>query len=154
MRWPRSQPPAACRGARATGVRSSPGRPRVAQMARRPEPPVDDMPGNDGPRPERRAAFRLGLTAEMKAAALLLAKGYRIVARRWRSPVGEIDLVARRGRVLVFVEVKARGQFDDAAESVTPRQRRRIVAGANAWLARHQRDATRDIRFDVVLVAP
>lgn len=118
-------------------------------MARRPEPPADS-----GPRPERRAAFRLGLTAEVKAAALLLAKGYRIVARRWRSPVGEIDLVARRGRALVFVEVKARGRFDDAAESVTPRQRRRIIAGANAWLAKHQRDANCEIRFDVVLVAP
>lgn len=120
-------------------------------MARRPEPPAR-MSGDSAP--ERRAAFRLGLTAEVKAAALLLAKGYRIVARRWRSPVGEIDLVARRGRVLVFVEVKARGRLDDAAESVTPRQRRRIVAGAHAWLASHQRDVTRDIRFDVVLVAP
>jgi putative endonuclease len=122
-------------------------------MARRSEPSAG-LSENGGPRPERRAAFRLGLTAEVKAAALLLAKGYRIVARRWRSPVGEIDLVARRGRVLVFVEVKARGRLDDAAESVTPRQRRRIVAGANAWLASHQGDATRDIRFDVVLVAP
>src|SRR5258707_1887535 len=106
------------------------------------------------PRPERRAAFRLGLTAETRAAALLLMKGYRIVARRWRSPVGEIDLVVRRGRVLVFVEVKARGHFDDAAESVTPRQRRRIVAGANAWLASHPRDAACDLRFDAVLVVP
>jgi putative endonuclease len=120
----------------------------MAPMARRPEPL------ESGPCPERRAAFRLGLTAEIKAAALLMAKGYRIVARRWRSPVGEIDLVARRGRVLVFVEVKARDRLDDAAESVTPRQRHRIVAGANAWLARHQGDANCDIRFDVVLVAP
>ncbi len=122
-------------------------------MARRPESPAG-IPGESGPRPERRAAFRLGLTAEVKAAALLMAKGYHIVARRWRSPVGEIDLVVRRGRVLVFVEVKARASFDDAAESVTPRQRRRIVAGANAWLAKHPGDVTRDIRFDVVLVAP
>jgi len=122
-------------------------------MTRRPES-SSDTSEDEGPRPERRAAFRLGLTAEVKAAALLLAKGYRIVARRWRSPVGEIDLVARRGRALVFVEVKARGRFDDAAESVTPRQRRRIVAGANAWLAKHPDDVTRDIRFDVVLVAP
>jgi putative endonuclease len=106
------------------------------------------------PHPERQVAFRLGLSAETRAAALLLAKGYRIVARRWRSPVGEVDLVARRGRVLAFVEVKARGRFDDAAEAVTERQRRRIAAAAAAWLASHPRDADRDVRFDAVLVAP
>ena len=106
------------------------------------------------PRPERQVAFRLGLSAESRAAALLLAKGYRIVARRWRSPVGEIDLVVRRGHLLVFVEVKARGRFDDAAEAVTERQRRRIVAAAEAWLASHADDLACDIRFDAVLVAP
>jgi putative endonuclease len=111
-------------------------------------------PDAELPRPERQVAFRLGLSAETRAAALLLAKGYRIVARRWRSPVGEIDLVVRRGRVLVFVEVKARVRFDDAAEAVTPRQQRRIAGAAAAWLASHADDANRDIRFDVVLVAP
>src|SRR5215203_983329 len=110
-------------------------------------------PGREA-RPERRVAFRLGLSAETRAAALLLAKGFRIVARRWRSPVGEIDLVVRRGRLLVFVEVKARGVLDDAAEAVTPRQQRRISAAARAWLARHAEDLDRDIRFDAVLVAP
>lgn len=115
--------------------------------------PVEQA-GPIGPRPERRAAFRLGVSAETRAAALLLMKGYRIVARRWRSPVGEIDLVARRGRTLVFVEVKARANMDDAAESVTPRQRRRIVAGAEAWLASHPDDARRGVRFDAILVVP
>jgi putative endonuclease len=108
----------------------------------------------DAPRPERQAAFRLGLSAETRAAALLLAKGYRIVARRWRSPVGEIDLVARRGRLVVFVEVKARARLDDAAEAVTPRQQRRITAAAQAWLANHDEDAGCELRFDAILVAP
>src|SRR5687767_12823599 len=89
------------------------------------------------PRPERQAAFRLGVSAETRAAALLLAKGYRIVARRWKSPVGEIDIVARRRGTLVFVEVKARDQLDAAAEALTLRQRARIIAAARAWLARH-----------------
>jgi putative endonuclease len=106
------------------------------------------------PRPERQLAFRLGLSAETRAAALLVVKGYRIAARRWKTPVGEIDLVVRRGRLLVFVEVKARGGIDDAAEAVTERQRRRIVAAARAWLARHPGDHDRHIRFDAVLVAP
>jgi putative endonuclease len=122
------------------------------------------MPGPTGPkppsttplapRPERQVAFRLGLSAESRAAAFLIAKGYRIVARRWRSPVGEIDIVARRRGTLVFVEVKARERFDDAAEAVIGRQQRRIIAAAEAWLASHPDDINSDMRFDVVLVAP
>jgi putative endonuclease len=104
--------------------------------------------------PERRAAFRTGLSAESRAAALLIAKGFRILARRWKSPVGEIDIVARRRTLLVFVEVKARGNLDEAAESVTLRQRRRIAAAAEAWLATYPDDRVKDIRFDAVLVAP
>jgi putative endonuclease len=119
---------------------------------------IDRLRGRPSPgreaRPERQFAFRRGLSAETRAAALLLAKGFRIVARRWRSPVGEIDLIVRRGRLLVFVEVKARHQLDDAAEAVTMRQQRRIAAAAAAWLASHADDRDRDLRFDAVLVAP
>ena len=67
------------------------------------------------------AAFRLGLSAESRAAMFLIAKGYRILARRFKTPFGEIDIVARRRRALVFVEVKARGRADEAAEAVTER---------------------------------
>src|SRR5215471_11013098 len=90
-----------------------------------------------GPRPERQAAFRFGISAESRAAAFLIAKGFRILARRWRSPVGEIDIVARRRHLLVFVEVKARERLDDAAWSVTERQRARIAAAAEVWLAQN-----------------
>ena len=106
------------------------------------------------PRPERQAAFRVGISAESRAAALLVAKGFRILARRWRSPLGEIDIVARRRRLLVFVEVKARPTIDEAAESVNVRQRRRIAAAAEIWLAANPDDSIRDIRFDAILVAP
>jgi putative endonuclease len=106
------------------------------------------------PRPERLAAFRLGISAESRAALLLIAKAYRIVARRWKTPFGEIDIVARRRRDLVFVEVKAREQFDDAAEAVTERSRQRIVAAAEMWLAHRPQDAQCAIRFDVILVVP
>lgn len=106
------------------------------------------------PRPERVAAFRVGISAESRAAAFLMVKGFRILARRWKSPVGEIDIIARRGRLLVFVEVKARARLDDAAESVTGRQQRRIAAAAEAWLASHPDADIRDIRFDAILVAP
>ena len=116
---------------------------------RRPRPLSDRSP-----RPERQVAFRTGLSAESRAAALLIAKGFRILARRWRSPVGEIDIVARRRRLLVFVEVKARERLDDAAWSVTERQRGRIIAAAEAWLAAHGQNDIQDIRFDAMLVAP
>jgi len=119
-------------------------------MARRIE-----VPGPvGGPRQERVAAFKLGLSAESRAAMWLIAKGYRIAARRWKTPFGEIDIVARRRHALVFVEVKARERIDDAAEAVTERGRRRIVAAAELWLAQHPDDAGRNISFDVMLVAP
>lgn len=104
--------------------------------------------------PARQAAFKLGLSAETRACAYLIAKGFRIAARRWRSPAGEIDIVARRGNLLAFVEVKARGKLDDAAYSVTERQQRRIASAAAAWLADHPEDGARDIRFDALLIAP
>jgi len=104
--------------------------------------------------PERQVAFKLGLSAENRAAALLMAKGFRIVARRWRCAAGEIDIVAKRGSLLVFVEVKARERLDDAAYSVTERQQRRIAAAAAGWLAVNPDDAMCDMRFDAILVAP
>jgi putative endonuclease len=126
----------------------------------------DPAPGGArGPRPAtrdrgmgqttgRQVAFRFGLSAETRAAAFLLAKGYRILARRYRSPVGEIDIVARRRGMLVFVEVKARESFDAAAEAIGGRQQQRIIAAASAWLAAHPQDAQRAMRFDAVLVVP
>ena len=106
------------------------------------------------PRRERVAAFPLGLSAESRAAMFLTAKGYRIAARRRKTPFGEIDIVARRRRALVFVEVKARDRAEEAAEAVTERSKRRIVAAAELWLAYDPDDNERDIRFDVMLVAP
>lgn len=120
-------------------------------MARRAEP---RRPQKPAPRPERVAAFRLGLSAESRAALLLVAKAYRIVARRWKTPFGEVDIVARRRRALIFVEVKARERIDDAAEAVTERSKRRIRAAAELWLAHHPDDVACAIRFDVILVAP
>ena len=120
-------------------------------MARRTEPL---KPLKSAPRPERVAALQLGLSAESRAAMLLIAKAYRIVARRWKTPLGEIDIVARRRRSLVFVEVKARATADEAAEAVTERGKSRIIGAAEFWLASHPDDVNAEIRFDVILVAP
>jgi putative endonuclease len=104
--------------------------------------------------PERVAAFRAGLSAESRAAAYLIAKGYRILMRRFRTPYGEIDIVAKRRNLLAFVEVKARATLDDAAYAVTPRQQKRIIDAANAWLMTHPEHASFDVRFDAMLIAP
>jgi putative endonuclease len=119
-------------------------------MARRAAP----LRPPNAPRPDRVEAFRLGLSAESRAAMFLIAKGYRILARRFKTPLGEIDIVGGRRRALVFVEVKARERADDAAESVTARGKQRIVAAAELWLARNPAAARNEIRFDVVLVTP
>jgi putative endonuclease len=83
-----------------------------------------------------------------------MAKGYRILARRFRTPHGEIDIVARKGDLLAFVEVKARASLDDAAYAVTPRQQQRIIDAAQGWLMVHPEHAEFELRFDVILVAP
>jgi putative endonuclease len=104
--------------------------------------------------PARVAAFRTGLSAEGRGAAYLMAKGYRILAKRFRTPYGEIDIVARRRNLLVFVEVKARVSLEDAAYAVTPRQQLRIIDAAQAWLLAHPEHAEFEMRFDAILIAP
>ncbi len=85
---------------------------------------------------------------------ILRLKGFRILARRYRTPVGEIDLIARRGRLVAFVEVKRRPSEAEAAEAVTAAGRRRIARAASAWLAAHPAAASLDLRFDVIVCAP
>jgi putative endonuclease len=98
--------------------------------------------------PARVAAFRTGLSAETRAAAYLTVKGYRILARRFRTPYGEIDIVARRRNLLAFVEVKARNNLIDAAYAVTPRQQQRIIEAAQVWLMAHPEHADFEMGFD------
>jgi len=126
-------------------------------MTRNENPPIARPaagPRRREARPEKIAAFRVGISAESRAAAWLVAHGFRILARRWKSPLGEIDIIAARRHLLIFVEVKARANMDDAAESVTPRQKQRIAAAAEIWLGNYPQPAIRDIRFDAILVAP
>lgn len=103
--------------------------------------------------PRRSAAHGRGLAAEDHAAQLLDSYGFSILARRVRTGAGEIDLVARQDDLLVFCEVKQRTDLDAAAWSLLPRQRRRIAAAAEAFLATHPDLAGLDMRFDAVLVS-
>jgi putative endonuclease len=101
---------------------------------------------------ERHAALARGRRAEMLAAWRLRLAGWRILARNLRLPQGEIDIVARRGEVVAFVEVKTRAELLVAVEAVTARQRRRIRNAAASFLARHPDLAGLVLRFDAVLV--
>ncbi len=102
----------------------------------------------------RRRRERSGRNAENAAALWLQIKGYRVLERRARTPACEIDLVVRKGRMLVFVEVKSRRTIDAAREAVTPELRRRLEQAAKLWAGR-RRDAQSLLwRFDMVLLAP
>jgi putative endonuclease len=102
----------------------------------------------------RRAAERRGRRAETWVAWYLRAKGYRVLARRYKSPVGEIDLIVRRGRTIAFVEVKHRPTDVEASEATTPTAQHRIARAASYWLVRHPKATEADLRFDVVVSVP
>jgi putative endonuclease len=100
----------------------------------------------------RRKAYRSGRSAEWLAAWWLRLKGYRIVAAGFKTPVGEIDLIARRGRTLVFVEVKVRPSKGQAADAITARQQARIARAAGWFLSARPDFAAFTCRFDAVLM--
>ncbi|MDH5747927.1 MAG: YraN family protein [Rhodospirillales bacterium] len=102
----------------------------------------------------KRRARRYGRYAETLSAWLLRAKGYRILERGFRVPQGEIDIIARRGRIVAIVEVKARATREQAAYALKPRQQRRIRRAAEAFLAARPGLCGLDIRFDVILISP
>jgi putative endonuclease len=102
----------------------------------------------------RRGAHLFGLKAESIAALLLRLKGYRILARRFVVSGGEIDLIARRGRSIAFVEVKARADIEIEAISITAMKRRRIARAARVWLARNPWAAELTLRGDAIFVSP
>jgi putative endonuclease len=102
----------------------------------------------------RRRAQRRGRTAEWLCLWFLRLRGWHILARGWRCAAGEIDIVARRGKVLAVIEVKSRGELAAAAVALLPRQRRRIARAAEAFLLQRSDLAGLDLRFDLMLVAP
>lgn len=95
-----------------------------------------------------------GRKAESLAAFALRLKGYRVLARRLRTPAGEIDLIVRRGATIAFVEVKARATRGAAASSVSTAQRRRIVRAAAHYIAANPGFGALTHRFDAVLIVP
>ena len=106
------------------------------------------------PHDRRRKAQWWGEVAEHIAMVFLICKGYRILARRVRFPVGEIDLIARSAGSYVFVEVKARRDLRAAMEAVTPASQRRIARAAALWIAKRKESPDSMQRFDVLVIRP
>lgn len=102
----------------------------------------------------RRKANRRGRLAEHLAIWLLRGKGYRILAQRYRSPFGEIDIVARRGSLIAFIEVKSRANRRDALEALTPQQCRRIERASQAFFNRRPELSGLQCRYDLIALTP
>jgi putative endonuclease len=109
---------------------------------------------DEAPQRKKRAAYRLGFSAEYKAALLLLLKGYHIAAMRYRTKGGEIDIIARKGDLAIFVEVKARRSLQSGIDAVGPEAQRRIHAASGQWLSRQPDFARLSARYDIVVVSP
>ncbi|PCJ94258.1 MAG: YraN family protein [Hyphomicrobiales bacterium] len=102
----------------------------------------------------RKAAYTKGHRAEQIAALYLRLCGYSILATRFKTPVGEIDLIARRGHLIAFTEVKWRASSDKALEAVQLSAQHRISRAALYWLTRQPQYCDFDQRFDVIALAP
>lgn len=105
-------------------------------------------------RTDRQLNERRGHRGEFFASFALMLKGYRIVARRYKTRLGEIDLIARRGDLVLVVEVKLRPTLTAAMDAVTRMSEKRIEAAADLWLMRQPDHARLSIRFDMVAVLP
>jgi putative endonuclease len=102
----------------------------------------------------RQKAEAGGRLAELAALWMLRLKGYRLLAHRFRTPMGEVDLIMRRGNTTAFIEVKRRPSADQAIFSVTPFQMQRIAAASRSWIMRDPKAASGLCRFDIVSVVP
>ena len=107
-----------------------------------------------GVKPTRAQSEHAGRRAESFAAVALQLKGYVILARRAKNARGEVDLIARRGNVLAFIEVKMRQKPTDPATILTPKQMQRIISGATGWAASRGWTQTCQWRYDFLLVTP
>ncbi|HPF77687.1 MAG TPA: YraN family protein [Alphaproteobacteria bacterium] len=102
---------------------------------------------------QKKKTYDRGMKAEGLAALWLQVKGYKILARRYKTPVGEIDLIVQKNNLIAFVEVKSRMTTTQALESLTPSMRRRIERAAAHYIG-HNNCEGRELRFDLVTVAP
>lgn len=106
------------------------------------------------PSMRRRKRYRSGHSAEFIAAAFLMARGHRILARRFKTGAGEIDLITLKARRVGFVEVKRRATLAEAEASITSKLRQRVRRASDVWLAKHPGYQAHDCGFDLIFVLP
>ncbi len=106
------------------------------------------------PAQTRLARYKKGIRAERWARAKLRLSAYGVLTQRYKTPFGEIDVVARRGKTLVYVEVKARASAHAAFSAVSSQQQHRIVKAAHHFIAHYPEYANHTMRFDVICVVP
>ncbi len=110
------------------------------------------VPSPTRARRDRQRRYRKGQRGEMLAALYLRLHGWRILARRYKTPYGEVDLIATRSKVIAFIEVKARKEKDAAAESIHRRNQQRVMQAAQIFLQHHPHYGQKMIRFDACLI--
>ena len=110
--------------------------------------------GRGPPSAQRQQGYRRGHAAEFAAAAFLIAKGHRILARRFKTSAGEIDLIVLRAKRIGFVEVKRRATLSACEAAMTPRLQQRVRRAADLWIAKNARFQGHELGFDVVFVVP
>lgn len=103
---------------------------------------------------KKQQAFLRGLHAESMVGVYMMLRGCKILARRYKTPVGEIDLIARRGKTILFVEVKARANKAQALEAVHVQAQGRIIRAAQYFISQHPRYNSYAMRFDVAAFCP
>jgi putative endonuclease len=103
---------------------------------------------------KRQKANHKGFVAEYFAAILLIIKGYRICNMRYRTKLGEIDIIARKGDLAIFVEVKARKTVPLGVDAVTHTAQNRIRAASDLWLQKQSRALYFSQRYDIIVVTP
>ncbi len=103
-------------------------------------------------RNKRRRSHGWGIAAEYLCAAFLFFKGYSLIKLRYRNHSGEIDIIATKGKILVFIEVKARAQKETALYSISPAKQQIISSAARGFIAVHAKFADLGLRFDVMVV--
>lgn len=111
-------------------------------------------PSQKSKRSVRRSRYTMGRAAESVAVAYLTLKGYRLISRRFKTHVGEVDLIMVRNKRVAFIEVKYRQTLSLAEASITSSVRQRVRRSANLWLAKHPRYQGHDVGFDLLLMSP
>ena len=106
------------------------------------------------PQNKKIQAYRRGIYAEILDGLYLMFTGWRVLAWRWKCPLGEIDLVAKKGKIITFIEVKARQNEQSALASITAHQWRRISNAADIFMSRQRQYADCSWRFDAIIIVP